>query len=352
VVHAAHALASRGHRVTVFADRAPVSAGEDADAERILADLGLAPTPTLDLRLAPTRWRPGASAWFRGSVVYGCAQAAWDVVLAREGTPIGLVPQRVPVVLEAHGLESALVAEAGGDPRAAHAREGREAARARAFVANGGGTLNAWEQAHTVLPKRRSVLANATGIPLQDASPRTGLSIPSRGEDVVVAGSLPAYKGALTVLAALDSASWPVGARLVLLGGGEAARPVHPDLVVEPGLPAPALGRRLARARVLLVPLVANVFGRELASPLKLWDALASCVPIVAPDLPTVHDVLARAGVRPDGEGVFLHAPGVPDALAEAVARAWEAPQRTPRVRTWGDRAAELEAVLLEACAC
>ncbi len=369
VLHAAHALAARGHRVTLFADRTPSSGSAPHDVYGVLAAMGLAPSPTLDLRLAPTTWRPGASAWFRSSAMLGCARGDWDVVLAREGTPIGLVPRRVPLVLEAHGLSSALVAEAGGDPRGAHAREAREAARARVFLANCGGTLAAWERAHAVLPERRSVIANATALtsdvfgsshdsgggggasPLRNASPRTGSASPSDHGDVVVAGSLPAYKGVATVLAALDAGDWPVGARVVLVGGGEAAIPAHPSLVVEPGVAASALGPRLARARVLLVPLVDNVFGRHLASPLKLWDALATAVPVVAPDLPTVREVLAHAGVRPDGSGVFLHAPGDPDALADAVGRAWEAPPRVPSVRSWAERAAELERVLAEACA-
>ena len=81
--------------------------------------------------------------------------------------------------------------------------------------------------------------------------------------------------------------------------------------------------------------------GRHLASPLKLWDYLATAAPIVAPDLPSVAEI-ARIASAP----LHLYRAGDPRSLAEAVERARQAPPREPFVRTWDERAAALEAVL------
>lgn len=100
------------------------------------------------------------------------------------------------------------------------------------------------------------------------------------------------------------------------------------------------LPARLARFHALLLPLDDGLFGRRLTSPLKLWDYLATGLPIVAADLPTVRAV---AGDLP-----HYYAPGDPASLARAVARALAARTSPRRVRTWDDRAAEIEAFLRE----
>ncbi len=80
------------------------------------------------------------------------------------------------------------------------------------------------------------------------------------------------------------------------------------------------------------------------SSPLKLWDYLASGVPIVGADLPS----LRRAA-----PGAFLpYRPDDPSALARALQRCMtdEALRvellARATVRTWDQRAAELEAFL------
>jgi glycosyltransferase involved in cell wall biosynthesis len=83
------------------------------------------------------------------------------------------------------------------------------------------------------------------------------------------------------------------------------------------------------------------LFGESLTSPLKLWDYLASGVPIVGADLPTLRDAAPGAYV-----------PYVPDDAA-SLERALrlvmtDEPTRAAvlaarRVRTWATRAAEVE---------
>ncbi len=335
VLHAAHALAGRGHRVTVLADR-----GEGAaSASAVLDAMGLDAVDGLDLRVAPTAWNPGASAWFRAQLVEGFARGRWDVVLARAKRYVRWVPRAVPLVVEAHELDSALAAERGEDPSPWTALERGVFARARAVVANCEGTLSCLEAAHA-LPSVRSVIHNATRP--DRAVPRTPSPVPT----VLYAGTLGRGKGAATLAASL--ASWPSGTVLRLVGASETAllgrgdsppqRPPGGAVEALPGVPPQALPSLLATAHAVVLPLEDSLFGRCMTSPLKLWDARGAGVPIAASDLPTVRAIA--------GDVAHLCAPDDPRALADAVRRALATPGDRPRLRTWGARAAEVEAVL------
>ena len=336
VLHAAHALAERGHRVTVLADR-----GEgDVTPEGVLREMGLPRCDALDLRVAPTTWRPGASAWFR----WNLARWEGDLVLARAKRYVPLVPARVPVVLEVHEVDSLLAEEAGRPVDVHLALERGALARAAGVIANCEGTLAALQRVHA-LP-RSTVVHNATrpdrAIRPAPTSPRT----------VLWAGSPHHDKGLRTVLASVTR--WPSDVELCLLGGAPAGVAL-PESERRPGTPrselrSPACVRsvppvspaevphHLASASVLLLSLADDLFGRELTSPLKLWDYLATPLPIVAPELPSVRRVVQDDAVT--------YRAGDPASLAEAVRRALDAPWRRPRLRTWADRAAEVEGFL------
>jgi glycosyltransferase involved in cell wall biosynthesis len=93
---------------------------------------------------------------------------------------------------------------------------------------------------------------------------------------------------------------------------------------------------------VLVLPLAPGLFGEQLSSPLKLWDYLASGVPIVAADLPSV---------RAAAPGAFHpYRAGDPADLARAIREVHTDEALRKRllgnaiVRTWDDRAAEIEA--------
>ena len=78
VLHACHALAARGHTVTLLADRAGTGRPEEA-----LEVMGLQPVEGLDLRIAPTAQSGLAGLWFRASLARWWTGAP-GLVLARD----------------------------------------------------------------------------------------------------------------------------------------------------------------------------------------------------------------------------------------------------------------------------
>ena len=331
VVHTCHALAARGHEVTLLAD----SASRDATPGRALDVLGLTPVPGLHIHCAPARQRALAGLWFRHQLARWWAGPG-GVVLARDKRRLHAALEahgpRHRIVLETHELDSALVADAGRPSGPIHTLEAALASRAHALVANCAGTLEAWREAHgPSLPPLQRVIHNATA-PSRLRSHRPG-------PDPVVrcVGSLRAFKGLASLLEAAPRLPVP----LHIVGGTpqELSTPVPPGVEVSPAVPFPAVPDLLARSAVLLLPLADNRFGRQLTNPLKLWDYLATAQPIVVPDLPTVSEVAASTGTT-----LHRYRPGDPDSLVAAVQAALHAPPRTPVVRTWAERAAELEA--------
>lgn len=336
VVHTCHALARRGHEVTLLAD--PAAPGERGaldgaadgvrDPTEALRAYGLDHPPTLDLRIAPTAWAPGAGWWFRASLLRWALGGG--VVYARAKRYVSLVPRRVPVVIEAHELDSALAAERGEDAEPWRRLEAAVFRRAAAVVTNGEGTRRVIEASWPDLPPMRAIPNATRGDRV--VSPRPP-AVPTVG----YTGSPRSWKGLADVFASLPG--WPAAARLELVGGAPEG-PVPEGVIVSPAVGYAALPERLAGFSALLLPLADNLYGRALANPLKLWDYLATGLPIVAADLPTVREV---AGDRP-----FYFRPHDPGSLADAVRRALAAGRSPPLLRTWDQRAAEIEAFLTE----
>jgi hypothetical protein len=71
------------------------------------------------------------------------------------------------------------------------------------------------------------------------------------------------------------------------------------------------------------------------------FPRLATPAPILAPDLPSVARVAARAGAH-----LHLFRAGDAEDLARAAREALAAPPRHPTLRTWAQRAAEIEELL------
>ena len=331
VVHTGHALARRGHHVTLLADRA----APGATPEEALACLGLDPHPGFCLRLAPTGWRPGAGLWFR-SAVAGWLRGTPGVVHARDKRRLvacrGL--QRHRVVLETHELDSLLAQERGEDPSPWRTLEADALGLSDALVANCAGTLKAWRASGARLPATQVVVHNGT------ANQPVPVVVEDLDPVVRCLGSLRAYKGVEFVLGACADWSLP----LEWIGGTDAERVRFsggPARLLPP-VPQPEAFALLRRARVLLVPLEDNTFGRCLTSPLKLWDALAAGRPIVAPALPSILEIKAQTGAC-----LHLFEAGNRADLARAMAEALEAPPPSAVVRSWADRAAALEAVFV-----
>lgn len=331
VTHACHALAEAGHEVTLLADR-----GAHADPAEALSALGLAPVPGLRLHICPWTHKGMAGLWFRARLAaWWAGPPGW--VLARDKrrlhAALRTLGGRHRLLLETHELDSAL-AEERGDHDAAARWRALEAAllpRCDAMVANCGGTLAAWEAAYPgQLPERRRACHNAVSASRQRPLPPT--------PDPVIrsVGSLRSYKG----VAALAEAAAGLPLPLELVGGSaaeQAALPAGAPVRLRDPVPYPEVPDLLARSRALLLPLKDNLFGRQLTSPLKLWDYLATAAPIIAPGLPSIREIAELTGVT-----LHLHRPGDPTDLARAAREALAAPPRAPHVRTWQQRAAEI----------
>lgn len=344
VLHTCAALARRGHRVTVLADR---SAGFRGDVAEALAPCGLAPHPDLDLRLAPVHHGGAAGLWFRGAVagwILGArGDGAWcyarDKRKADEFRCLGAW-QRVGLVLEVHEVEAAQARERGdGDAaRSWQAREGRVLRACRGVVSNCEGTMEVLAVTFpSDLPVARRVIHNATD-PARAATGRA----PGRGVAGYV-GSFRAYKDVHLLVEAARLLAPGLSVRL--LGGDPQAgdfaalRARAGDRVeILPGVPYLDVPGVLAALDVLILALGDDLYGSRLASPLKLWDYLAAGRPIVAPDLPSIRAIC--------GDAFFPWRPGDAASLARAVEAAMAAGPVARRVRTWDDRASEIEEFL------
>ncbi len=333
VVHMAHAMACRGHEVTLWAD----PAGEERlGVDKILDYYGLAPHPGLRLGILP-RSRTLASiafraAWVRwargGGVVYARSK--------RYAMEVARFFPKLPIVLEAHEVDSLQAMERGEDPESWRVLEREVLSVARGVVANAGGTLRLLKEVHPELPPSRVSHNGCHG---------DRIRAPRDGEGIGYVGSIRASKG-LTDLASAAARLEPSVTLVSPDDAQELVRMSDGKLRVEPELRHMEVPDRLAQFRVLVLPLAPGWFGEELTSPLKLWDYLAAGVPIVAANTPAMRDA---------AEGMFHpYEPGNVDDLVRALQEAYSDEHlrkrllSRARVRTWAQRAAEVDDFVCE----
>lgn len=320
VLRTAHALATLGHEVTLLADRG-------RSPEHLWTEMGLGPLPTLNLHVSPFVHSGLAGAWFRWHL-----KRWWSgppgVVLARDKRRLLQAIRRHGkrghrIVLEAHELESAV------NPDGARPIEEECLAAADALVTNCGGTLRCWLDAHDVkLPSL--VCHNASHI---YATESLGID-----DHVLILGTMRPFKGVHAVLEAMRRL--PYSVQWVGADAGEAV-PNHVQLL--PAVPHAEIGPRVASARVLLAPLGDNHFGRDITSPLKLWDYLGTTRPIVTARTPATEEIMHASGVP-----MFLFEPDQIESICTAVTEAWTALPRAPFSRPWRTRAVELDGLFRE----
>jgi glycosyltransferase involved in cell wall biosynthesis len=367
-----HALASRGHEVTLVVR--PDSHTPQRDP---FAFYGLPRIPGLGIEIAPiagpaTSRRAG---YLTFTIGRAAGRARQDLIFTRDLGLASLLLRlpawlRAPVVYEAHGI-AADVAAALPDlltgATQAPASKLRRLARREARVwraAEGYVTITA--ALHRELVRRfgersRIAVVPDGARPTERVDPGSATDDAKRVFTIGYAGHLYPWKGVDLVIEAV--AALP-DARALIVGG----HAQEPDLtrvqafaeqlncasrVTFTGLIAPAeVAGKLRLADVLAIPNPASAISNAFTSPLKLFEYMASGRPIVASDLPSLREILR------DGENALLVQPGNPQALVAAIVRIKDDPALGTRLArqalvdvrqfTWARRAERLETLFAD----
>jgi glycosyltransferase involved in cell wall biosynthesis len=378
-----HALASRGHEVTLV-----VRPDSHAPPRDPFVFYGLPRIPQLRIEIAPLTGPPAARrvGYLTFTIGRAAGRARQDLIFTRDLGLASLLLRlpaslRAPVVYEAHTIAAdaakALPDLLTGAPAAPASKLNRLARRdARVWrAADGYVTITAGLAQE--LEKRfgpRTQLATvpdgvrATDLtgPVQATDHTDNTEIPasrlppraSTAFTIGYAGHLYPWKGVDLIVEAV--AALP-DTRALIVGGHDK----EPDLarvkafaeelgcgsrVTFTGLIPPAdVAARLRECDVLTLPNPASAISNAFTSPLKLFEYMASGRPIVASDLPAIREVLRH------DENAVLVQPGNPQALVAGIARIKKDPvlgrrladQARTDVRefTWARRAERLEAL-------
>ena len=333
IMETCHALAARGHQVTLLVRRDRRHANLDP-----FDYYGLPPLPALRIR-RPTLPRDGLPrrlGYLSHALRYALGPARPDLVMTRDlGVADTLLRLRSgfrpPVVYESHGFAPIVanerpdvLSEAAG---ASHGKQRRLFARERRVWSRAEGYVTITRGIASDLAGRfggRSrLLVAPSGARLM---PARRFTPPSPGETPVLAyaGHLYPGKGVEILLRAV--AQLPE-VRAVIIGG----YPNDADLAkvrrltselslddrveftgqVEPSRVSPLL----AAADLLILPVTGARSFTQYTSPMKLFEYMALGKPIVASDLSAIREVLR------DGENAVLVEPDSPGRLADGVRR-------------------------------
>jgi glycosyltransferase involved in cell wall biosynthesis len=299
----------------------------------------------------------------RGGVVFTRDLQLADLLLRLPG-------RGGPLVYEAHAVEALMYGERGRlygtgerpDPRKAarlRAREQRVWTRAEGIVTTTAGIRDSLGEAFGTRA-RVCVVPNGCDAPPPVLPPRSAEDPPR----VLYAGQLYPWKG-VDVL--VEAAARLPRLRLVILGGLAGERDLErvralvqarglAERTEMPGTVDQARVREeLARAAVVVVPVLRTAMTERHTSPLKAFEAMAAGRTLIASDLPSSREVLR------DGENALLAEPGDAVALAAALSRLLDDPALAERLRhqawrdaaayTWDARAARLRALFAEVAA-
>ncbi len=189
--------------------------------------------------------------------------------------------------------------------------------------------------------------------PESKAAARTRLGVPQDKKAAFYIGILDPWKGTDTLYAAAKLLSPDI--QTVVIGGfdGEeqALIPLHPEVQFLGYRPYTELPGNQQAADVLVLPNSGKeVLSAKYTSPLKLFTYMASGVPIVASDLPSLREILSE-------QNAYLVPADTPEALAqgieEALAHPEEAKVRAVQARadvqeyTWEKRAQKILSSLI-----
>jgi glycosyltransferase involved in cell wall biosynthesis len=370
-----YALAQRGHAVTLI-----VRPDSQTPARDPFAFYGLQRLDRLRIEAAPIAGPPLARRAGYAAFVLGRAlgRARQDAILTRD---LGLaalllrVPRtlRAPLLYEAHGIAADVAGAmpallSGGRPaspskiRRLRAREEYVWRQADAYVTITHALQRELKRRFGARP-RTAVVPDGVRVGAEHAD-GTAAEYAEHAEEerpfvIGYAGHLYPWKGVDLIVEAV--AAIP-DAQALIIGG----HPQEPDLervkalanqldcssrIEFTGLVPPAkVGQQLRRADVLVLPNPSSAISDLFTSPLKLFEYMASGLPIVASDLSSIREILA------DERNALLAQPGNPESFVTAIRRLKTdralgkrlADQALVDVRayTWERRAEKLEALL------
>jgi len=171
---------------------------------------------------------------------------------------------------------------------------------------------------------RVSVVSNGANTELfRPDGPRADIA----GRYVIFVGGLVAWHGIGTMLAALQEPAWPADVKLVIVGDGiergkvEAAK-TDPRLLWLGRQPYDAVPG-LLRGALAALCVIEDQDGRSASgvAPLKLFEAMACGIPVIASDLPFQAEI-----VRSNDAGLIVPA-AAPEQVAAAVRELAESPR-------------------------
>jgi len=383
-IETCHALAARGHEVTLL-----VRPDTHEPPRDPFAFYGLAPEARLRIAYASP---PSGSGIVRRAAATGLVRRAgymtaamrrilfhrYDAILTRDLGAAALLLRwprflRPPVVYESHGFapavsgaRSELLTTSRSASKAKQRRlageEKRVWQRAEGYVTI---TRALADELTTRFGSRQRLAVVPDGVRIgSDRTPPDGARPAGHVPVVGYAGHLYPWKGIEVLLGALTLLP---GVRGLIVGGhpGEldldrlrslAASQGLSDRVTFTGMVDPPRVRDLlADADVLVLPNTATRISSSYTSPLKLFEYMAAARPIVASDLPAIREVLRNR------ENARLVPPGDQTALAAAIREVLndrEMAERLARTAfdestryTWSVRAERLEVVLRDAIA-
>ncbi len=368
-VSTCHALAARGHRVTLLVR--PDTAAGTRDP---LSFYGLAPIDGLTIARVPVAGpAPLRRAHYLAAAVKrSLAPPRPTVIFTRDLGVAALLarlprPGRPPLLYESHGyaptvsaLMPTLHARAASASAAKLARLERRERRVWAS-ADGYVTLtaaHAEELADRFGPRPAvAVVPDGARLPADRVFTWSG---PRATQPIVAyAGHLYPWKGVDVLIEALalvpDVAGRIVGGHpresdLGRVTALAATRGLGSRIVFTGLLPPHEVAGAIAEADILVLPNTATEVSARYTSPLKLFEYLAAGRPIVASRLPALAEVLE------DGVNALLVAPEDPQALADAIRRLAADPALAVRLAarafadaerySWARRAERLDVVL------
>jgi glycosyltransferase involved in cell wall biosynthesis len=335
-INTAHALACRGARVEYV-----VLATGPTTADAVLARYGLAPNPNLTivpiLVPEPARWRAQLFLLKAAARVIGRRLTQPSTLLLTRESRLLLLARalRSPAVLEAHDLgDLGFRFNISESTRRRHQQAIRRALGVVTVTRAGAHEIG---RVCAVAPDRIVVAPDAAE-PRAMQAPQASLDIdaPLR---VAYAGSMWPDRGVETLMLALPELT--INARLFMVGGGQeqiaflqgraAQLGVAEQLEFVGHVPHHDVAGWLERSDVLVLPIRPGAWADKYASPMKLFEYMATGRPMIVADVPTVREIVDEHSAtffRPDDAGSLARA-------LEQIAANWEhALARAERARS------------------